>query len=144
MSSGIRKKRATSGRKPLTAGVKNQVFEKTGGVCHFCGEKLILAGRWDIDHVVPLLRKGTSELSNLLPVCCECNRLRSAQRPAKIRATMRIGIYARRAIKKQNPTGKKLERYVLKKVAKRWKIDLSKGVDASARARLVDGAVPSS
>jgi len=42
------------------------------GICHYCGKKV---GKENLtmDHVVPLVRGGTSTKNNLVPVCKECN-----------------------------------------------------------------------
>lgn len=42
------------------------------GICYYCGRKV---GRENLtmDHVVPLVRGGTSVKNNLVPACKECN-----------------------------------------------------------------------
>lgn len=42
------------------------------GVCYFCGEKTRPADL-TMEHVVPLIRGGTSSRSNLVPACKHCN-----------------------------------------------------------------------
>ncbi len=42
------------------------------GICHYCGEKF-KPGDLTMDHLVPLVRGGTSERINLVPACKDCN-----------------------------------------------------------------------
>ncbi len=58
------------------------VWSKTGGHCWYCGIELV---HWDhstktiapntfcVDHVIPKIRGGTSEIDDLLPACWSCN-----------------------------------------------------------------------
>ena len=105
--------KATSARKPLRRSLsvrkRRSIFEKTGGRCHICGDELSLED-FHVDHVMPVRLGGDSSLSNLLAACGDCNRLKSAQRPAKIRDTLRIGIKARTHMKNGTVLGNKLWR----------------------------------
>jgi 5-methylcytosine-specific restriction endonuclease McrA len=42
------------------------------GICHYCGKKFNPVDL-TMDHKIPLARGGTSEKSNLVPACKECN-----------------------------------------------------------------------
>lgn len=61
----------TSQRMPLDDFDREAVFRKSGGSCHHCGEKL--SDGWHIDHLVPVVRGGLSNLSNLVASCPPCN-----------------------------------------------------------------------
>ena len=53
---------------------KKQVYERDPHYCNYCGSKKHL----EIDHVKPLARGGTHELSNLQILCRKCNRKKAA------------------------------------------------------------------
>ncbi len=62
--------------------VREQVYKKTDGKCAYCG--CVLPKRWQVDHVVPVERKGgeytgegTDDIENLLPSCPSCNNYKS-------------------------------------------------------------------
>lgn len=99
----------------LTAKQRDVILKKTGGHCHLCGGPA--GDDWQADHVVPQMRGGTSDLSNLLPSCSECNGLRSAKSPEGIRKRFRLGVYAWPEVKKGTRTGRKLKSLVDKKIA---------------------------
>lgn len=74
-------------RRPFTNKEIKLVFNKTGGVCYYCGVdfpsdtvflddggKIISSKRnWHIDHVTPVSKGGTYDLENLVPSCSTCN-----------------------------------------------------------------------
>jgi 5-methylcytosine-specific restriction endonuclease McrA len=42
------------------------------GICHWCG-KSFHPGELTMDHIVPVIRGGTSSRGNVVPSCKECN-----------------------------------------------------------------------
>lgn len=52
---------------------RRNVFEKSGGRCHYCGTALTLDGRWHVEHMLPRALMGTDEISNLVAACVACN-----------------------------------------------------------------------
>jgi len=50
--------------------LRGVVFERDGFVCAYCGT---MSGPFEIDHVIPVARGGTSVLSNLKVACSPCN-----------------------------------------------------------------------
>ena len=60
----------------------NIIYEKTGGRCFYCGQKLVFTAYgdvqhprgWEVDHVKPRSRGGSDDLKNLVPACISCNR----------------------------------------------------------------------
>lgn len=42
------------------------------GICHYCGERF-KPSELTMDHVIPIIRGGTSTKANLVPACKECN-----------------------------------------------------------------------
>lgn len=55
--------------RPLVA---DEVKAKTGGQCYYCGE--VLNGEFDVDHMHPVSKGGTSRPENLVPACKHCNQ----------------------------------------------------------------------
>lgn len=108
-------------RKRIFPEDKKVIFLKTGGLCHFCGEKLVFnakrgeKGRWNIDHVLPFSREGGDCLENYLPICRTCNRLRWNFESIKIRELLRYGIIAHGQVKKNTDTGKEIQNLYNKK-----------------------------
>lgn len=47
----------------------NELYEKYLGLCAYCG----LNKANSIDHVIPISRRGSSDIENLLPACVSCN-----------------------------------------------------------------------
>jgi len=94
-----------------------QIFEKANGHCHFCGDKLILKkyawrdlndlkGAWEIDHVIQRGKGGRKDLSNCLPACTQCNRLRWHRKGPEMRELIVLGLIAKQEIKKKSLLGK--------------------------------------
>lgn len=62
-------------------------FAKQGGLCHYCGRKMVLAAkgpenrnntygglRCTVDHMTPRERGGSNDLSNQVGACDDCNQ----------------------------------------------------------------------
>ena len=52
---------------------RRDVFEKSGGKCHYCAIPLTLDGRWHIEHKMPRALLGGNEMDNLVASCVPCN-----------------------------------------------------------------------
>jgi len=58
-----------------------QVYDRTSGYCHVCGEKLSFTnygrpgekGAWHVDHSKPRAKGGTDHANNLYAACINCN-----------------------------------------------------------------------
>ncbi|MFA6422220.1 MAG: HNH endonuclease signature motif containing protein [Candidatus Buchananbacteria bacterium] len=111
-------------RKRILLNEKIEVFNKTGGFCHFCGQKLLLNAkrgdkeRWNVDHAVPLERGGKDEISNFLPICRTCNRLRWNFPSEKIRELFRLGMIAYKETLKKSEVGKEISLIYKKQLEK--------------------------
>ena len=53
-------------------------FKKAYGRCEACGIELQPAN-WECDHLIPLRKGGTNELSNLRVLCKPCHKLKTAE-----------------------------------------------------------------
>lgn len=69
---GVRKARPQ--RKPIPKKVKAQVWAKTDGRCAYCNVQLNPFDGFEIDHVHPVCKGGTDDVSNLVPSCHDCNQ----------------------------------------------------------------------
>lgn len=49
--------------------LREQIFQRDGFACHYCGDGQDLT----CDHIVPLVRGGSNESSNLVTACRACN-----------------------------------------------------------------------
>lgn len=60
---------------------KRRVFDKTDGICHLCGKRLVFdnygqegeRGAWQIEHSHARSDGGVDDLRNLRPACIDCN-----------------------------------------------------------------------
>lgn len=56
---------------------RREVFEASGGKCHYCGCELDPSGKWHIEHKMPKALMGSNEKSNLVAACVPCNLSKS-------------------------------------------------------------------
>ena len=110
----IRRPVGDSQRGTPSPGPCKLIWLKTAGHCHFCGDQLD-DDHWQADHVVPRMRAGNDDVSNLLPICPECNKLRSAKSPAGIRKRFRLGVYAWPALRDEKGDLGKLLRALIER-----------------------------
>ncbi len=102
----------------MTENQLREIFDKTEGHCHFCGDPIIFhlrgfdpkyrRGYWEVDHVIQQGKGGKSSAANYLPTCTRCNRLRWHRRGKEIRELLFLGILARNEISKESKVGKVL------------------------------------
>lgn len=52
---------------------RREVFERSGGRCHYCRRSLELASDWHVEHQMPLALGGTDSPGNLVAACAPCN-----------------------------------------------------------------------
>lgn len=51
--------------------IRKKVFKRDAYTCVYCGR---VGGKLEVDHIVPISRGGTNEMSNLATACRRCNR----------------------------------------------------------------------
>ena len=56
--------------------VRQYVFERDNYQCQSCGKQQVETNL-SIDHIIPLARGGTNDISNLQTLCFSCNRQKS-------------------------------------------------------------------
>lgn len=65
-------------RKPIPIKIRQLIFRKHNYSCANCGrttsEDIIL----EVDHIIPVSKGGTNDLSNLQALCDKCNRIKAA------------------------------------------------------------------
>ena len=96
----------------------HQVWDKTKGHCHFCGDPVEyekrgwnggdLTGYWEVDHIIQRGKGGSDSVDNCLPACTRCNRLRWHRSGERIRELLLFGLVAKDEIKKRTSIGKVL------------------------------------
>lgn len=95
------------------------VFNKTKGHCHFCGDHLVLEkygvkdinklnGSWEADHIIQKSKGGSTKTENCLPSCVRCNRLRWHRKGKNLRDLIFLGLIAHDEIKKKTTLGKNI------------------------------------
>lgn len=63
-------------RIPIPPEVKKYVFDRNKYQCQSCG-KTFLETQLTIDHIIPLARGGSNDISNLHTLCLTCNQIKS-------------------------------------------------------------------
>jgi len=104
-----------------------EIFEKTSGHCHFCGDPLEfknygvkdinkLEGAWEADHIIQKGKGGDKKFENCLPSCVRCNRLRWHRKGIDLRELILLGLVAKDEIKKKSITGQSIQHLTEKRV----------------------------
>lgn len=76
----LNKKNIKSQTRTLTAQLKLEVLQRTGGyICKNCDRSKIDYPKlkFEFDHIKPVSKSGTNELKNIQILCYDCNRLKS-------------------------------------------------------------------
>lgn len=69
-------KKTTTGTKRIRGGkwekIRNYVLSKEP-LCRVCNSGGITTVAVEVDHIIPLHKKGTNEINNLQPLCWQCH-----------------------------------------------------------------------
>ena len=60
-------------RRRFSQAERNLIYNRTEGHCGICG-RFIPLQEYTIDHIIPLSKGGTNDLSNLQACCSFCNK----------------------------------------------------------------------
>ena len=75
--SGARREKAIARELRQTGWWKRRIAD---GCCHYCRRE-VGARKLTLDHVVPLIRGGTSVRGNVVPACKDCNTAKKSLLP---------------------------------------------------------------
>lgn len=59
--------------------IVQRIWEKTNGVCWYCGAKMQAFLDFTIDHILPRCAGGGDEEGNLAPCCSKCNSMKGTK-----------------------------------------------------------------
>ena len=99
----------------MTTKKLQQIFDRTNGHCHFCGDRLVFEkygiradenGTWEADHIIQKGKGGSKDPENCLPACFRCNRLRWHRKGKNIRNLLWLGLVAQDEIERKSELGK--------------------------------------
>jgi hypothetical protein len=102
----------------LTESQLQQIYDKTGGRCHFCGDRITFKnrgwkrsprGHWEVDHIRQRHKGGLKGIGNCLPACTRCNRLRWARKGPELQDLLVLGIVAAQMIRTKTSTAESLK-----------------------------------
>lgn len=105
-------------RRNFSVSERSAVYTKTEGHCAICG-KFVPYTEFTVDHIVPLAKGGSNDISNLqcaCGVCGVCNRIKQDILPEELMEKL-VEIMLFQVQKKQN----KKYRKILKKVCRKHK-----------------------
>ena len=64
-------------RRSLTSLQRLALFEKRGGVCHLCEQKIQVGEKWEVEHRIPLAMGGADDEANMFPAHVKCHAIKS-------------------------------------------------------------------
>lgn len=73
-------------RKPIATDLRALIWNKTGGVCWYCGAQTNPFTDFHVDHFVPVVDGGVNDPQNLVPSCQRCNSEKGAMHVESFRA----------------------------------------------------------
>lgn len=85
-------------RRKLTKAERQNVYDKMGGRCAYCGEEITL-GAMQVDHIIPIdmydayktIGQDLNDMKNLLPACRNCNHYKHTLTVEKFREIVERG-----------------------------------------------------
>lgn len=87
-------------RRSLSPTKRLALFEKAGGRCHICEQRIQTGERWEVEHRIPFAMGGADDETNLSPAHVACHATKTAVdvpdiARAKRRKAKHIGIKKR-------------------------------------------------
>lgn len=93
-------------RRNFSVSERSAVYTKTEGHCAICG-KFVPYTEFTVDHIVPLAKGGSNDISNLQCACGVCNRIKQDILPEELMEKL-VEIVLFQVPKKQNKKYRKL------------------------------------
>lgn len=90
-------------RQALSDAERAEIFAKSGGKCHICGDAL--EGVWEADHVLVQSDGGNLEAGDYLAAHPLCNNYRWDYSPAEFQHILKLGVWLRTQIERKTPVG---------------------------------------
>ncbi len=75
-------------RRSLQSSIRADVWDRSEGVCTYCGKALHPMRDFDVDHVIPVSRGGDNSPTNLVASCRRCNLSKQARDSQEFRARL--------------------------------------------------------
>ncbi len=72
-------------RRAWPKGLKQELMRRQNNTCVYCGNRRT-ARNFEIDHIVPVVRGGSNDKSNLQVICAPCNQRKGIQTDEEFRA----------------------------------------------------------
>ena len=69
----------TSRKRKVSSKIRQQVLERDNYTCQMCGRTRFDGVKLEVDHIIPVAKGGSDNISNLQTLCRECNRGKSAK-----------------------------------------------------------------
>lgn len=89
-------------RRSLSPTKRLAVFERHGGRCHICDQKIRVGETWEVEHVIPLALGGADDPSNMAPAHKDCHASKSVEDVGRIAKAKRQRI-GHLGIRKRSP-----------------------------------------
>jgi hypothetical protein len=90
-------------RRSLNASQRREILMRTAGRCHICGGEI--QGRWDADHVFSHSLGGQHTLANYLAAHPICNNYRWFYGTQEFQWILKLGVWLRTQIEKEERIG---------------------------------------
>jgi 5-methylcytosine-specific restriction endonuclease McrA len=90
-------------RRSLRPSQRDAVLTKTGSRCHICGGKIEGKEEWSADHVFAHSQGGQHVLDNYLPAHNLCNTYRWFYGAEEFQWILKLGVWLRTLIERENP-----------------------------------------
>ena len=104
---------STRKRQSLTKAQRSLILSKTGGRCHICGGKIKKREKWQADHVFAHSHGGEHSIENYLAAHAICNHYRWHYGSEEFQWIMKLGVWIRTIIEKQDDLAMSLaERFI--------------------------------
>jgi HNH endonuclease len=92
-------------RKSLTSKERDLILRKTGKRCHICGGKIKRDEVWQADHILAHAHGGVHSFENYLPTHSICNNYRWRYGAEEFQWILKLGVWTRSLIERQNWLG---------------------------------------